>query len=275
MEREADRLGQDRVQDGGGGSPSYRARSSPHTLRHTAATWLMQSGVSMWRAAGFLGMSVETLDRVYGHHHPDYFVRRGGARSAVNQTGTKRWSFHWPRRRAKAKKLNEYMVGPGGTRTSNQTVMSGGIRVAAVDFPAHLAEVERVCSVSLRSFLVRNWCGNRQARDYCTADTAADNKFKSRSRNTRWLRNVKGDPSRSLSLSEIKSGCIDGANLRGVGWARYGQRAAQHVTLVHPCSAIGACEHHCNIFGTIQAGGEDAARRRQRHGQDNPVGSNR
>ena len=44
----------------------------PHTLRHTAATWLMQSGVSMWRAAGFLGMSVETLDRVYGHHHPDY-----------------------------------------------------------------------------------------------------------------------------------------------------------------------------------------------------------
>src|SRR3954454_1756166 len=27
-----------------------------------------------------------------------------------------------------------------------------------------------------------------------------------------------------LSLSEIKSGCIDGANLRGVGWARYGQR---------------------------------------------------
>jgi hypothetical protein len=33
----------------------------------------MQTGVSMWRAAGFLGMSVETLDRVYGHHHPDYF----------------------------------------------------------------------------------------------------------------------------------------------------------------------------------------------------------
>jgi integrase len=45
---------------------------SPHTFRHTAATWLMQNGVSMWRAAGFLGMSVETLDRVYGHHHPDY-----------------------------------------------------------------------------------------------------------------------------------------------------------------------------------------------------------
>jgi hypothetical protein len=95
--------------------------------------------------------------------------------------------------------------GPGRIRTSNQTVMSGGIKVAAVDFPEHLAEVERVCNVSLRSFLVRNWCGNRQARDYCRADTAADNKFKSRSRNTRWLRNVKGDPSRSPSAVSQES----------------------------------------------------------------------
>ena len=79
----------------------------------------------------------------------------------------------------------------------------------------------------------------------------------------------------TLSLSEIKSGRIHGANLRGVGLARYGQRPAQHATLVHPCSAIGACEHHCNIFGMIPAGGEDAARRRQRHGQGNPVESNR
>jgi integrase len=45
---------------------------SPHTLRHTAATWLMQAGVDKWEAAGFLGMSVEMLDRVYGHHHPDH-----------------------------------------------------------------------------------------------------------------------------------------------------------------------------------------------------------
>jgi integrase len=45
---------------------------TPHTFRHTAATWLMLNGVNIWRAAGFLGMSVETLDRVYGHHHPDF-----------------------------------------------------------------------------------------------------------------------------------------------------------------------------------------------------------
>lgn len=45
---------------------------SPHTLRHTAATWLMQLGTDKWEAAGYLGMSVEMLDRVYGHHHPDH-----------------------------------------------------------------------------------------------------------------------------------------------------------------------------------------------------------
>lgn len=44
----------------------------PHTLRHTAATWLMQNGADLWEAAGILGMSVEVLERTYGHHHPDY-----------------------------------------------------------------------------------------------------------------------------------------------------------------------------------------------------------
>jgi integrase len=46
--------------------------ASPHTLKHTAATWLMQAGTDAWQAAGFLSTSVETLLRVYGHHHPDY-----------------------------------------------------------------------------------------------------------------------------------------------------------------------------------------------------------
>jgi integrase len=43
-----------------------------HTLRHTAATWLMQRGVDPWEAAGFLGMSVKVLIETYGHHHPDH-----------------------------------------------------------------------------------------------------------------------------------------------------------------------------------------------------------
>ena len=32
----------------------------------------MQDGVPHWEAAGYLGMTVETLETVYGHHHPDF-----------------------------------------------------------------------------------------------------------------------------------------------------------------------------------------------------------
>jgi integrase len=49
-----------------------RKKISPHTLRHTAATWLMQGGVDKWETAGFLGMSEQMVDRVYGHQHPDF-----------------------------------------------------------------------------------------------------------------------------------------------------------------------------------------------------------
>jgi integrase len=45
---------------------------TPHVLRHTAATWLMQLGTDKWEAAEYLGMTVDQLDRTYGHHHPDH-----------------------------------------------------------------------------------------------------------------------------------------------------------------------------------------------------------
>ena len=45
---------------------------TPHTLRHTRATWGMQAGAGVWELAGFLGMTPDTLEKVYGHHHPDY-----------------------------------------------------------------------------------------------------------------------------------------------------------------------------------------------------------
>jgi integrase len=53
-----------------------------HTLRHTAATWMMQSGVEPWMAAGFLGMTVETLLRRYGHHHPNFLKTASAALAA-------------------------------------------------------------------------------------------------------------------------------------------------------------------------------------------------
>ena len=43
-----------------------------HTLRHTRATWMMRAKVPIWEAAGFLGMTTKTLERVYGHHSPEW-----------------------------------------------------------------------------------------------------------------------------------------------------------------------------------------------------------
>jgi integrase len=66
---------------------------TPHILRHTCATWLMQGGVDLWHAAGFLGMTVQQLEAGYGHHHPDYQDQavaalggQHGARNPVNKT---------------------------------------------------------------------------------------------------------------------------------------------------------------------------------------------
>jgi integrase len=62
---------------------------TPHTLRHTAATWLMQLGTDPWEAAGYLGMSVKVLIDTYGHHHPDYMKEASGAITRKRET-TKR-----------------------------------------------------------------------------------------------------------------------------------------------------------------------------------------
>ena len=45
---------------------------TPHTLRHTAATWLAQNGTSKEDASSFLGMSTAIFERTYWHHSPDF-----------------------------------------------------------------------------------------------------------------------------------------------------------------------------------------------------------
>lgn len=45
---------------------------TPHWMRHTAATWLMERGCDPWEASGYLGMNVKTLLDHYGHHRPDH-----------------------------------------------------------------------------------------------------------------------------------------------------------------------------------------------------------
>jgi hypothetical protein len=50
-----------------------------------AATGLMQCGVTIWEAAGFLGMPPEVLQDTYGHHHhPDHLQR---ATLAIDKKG--------------------------------------------------------------------------------------------------------------------------------------------------------------------------------------------
>ena len=51
---------------------------TPHTLRHTCTTWLMQRGVPVAEVAGFVGLSIEMVDRVYGHHSPDHQKKAAG-----------------------------------------------------------------------------------------------------------------------------------------------------------------------------------------------------
>lgn len=47
---------------------------SPHTLRHSAVTHMMQQGVPTYEAAGFAGMGEAVLRRHYAHHHPDHMA---------------------------------------------------------------------------------------------------------------------------------------------------------------------------------------------------------
>jgi hypothetical protein len=52
----------------------------------------MRQGVDKWQAAGFLGMSAELIDRVYGHYLPAH-LRAQRAPSAIALG--KNWLFHW------------------------------------------------------------------------------------------------------------------------------------------------------------------------------------
>lgn len=52
-------------------------RAHPHVLRHSRATHMLQDGVPIWEVAKLLGDTVETVERVYGHHCPDHMGGRG------------------------------------------------------------------------------------------------------------------------------------------------------------------------------------------------------
>lgn len=47
---------------------------TPHVLRHTRATHLLQSGAAPWAVANLLGDTLTTVQKVYGHACPDYLA---------------------------------------------------------------------------------------------------------------------------------------------------------------------------------------------------------
>ena len=51
------------------GLPEY---VTPHILRHTRATNMMQQRKDPWESSKALGMSLDMLTKRYGHHHPDW-----------------------------------------------------------------------------------------------------------------------------------------------------------------------------------------------------------
>lgn len=63
---------------------------TPHTLRHTCATWALQSGMELWDVSGLTGMSIKTLETTYGHQDADFQRASAGAFMGVSwaKTGT-------------------------------------------------------------------------------------------------------------------------------------------------------------------------------------------
>lgn len=46
---------------------------TPHSMRHSAITWLMQAGEDIYKVAGFAGhKDTKMIESRYGHHHPDF-----------------------------------------------------------------------------------------------------------------------------------------------------------------------------------------------------------
>ena len=61
------------VYDGFTGKTQYKW-VTPHVMRHTSATLMLRAGIPIWEVAGVLGDTVQTVQKVYGHHCPDHLV---------------------------------------------------------------------------------------------------------------------------------------------------------------------------------------------------------
>lgn len=62
---------------------------TPHVLKPTCITWLLQNRVPIWDVAGFVGTSEKVMRDTYGHHAPDPSERRENGFSGRNSGNAK------------------------------------------------------------------------------------------------------------------------------------------------------------------------------------------
>ncbi len=63
--------------------------ATPHTLRHTAGTWMAQAGIDMWKISGILGHSTSKTTELYLKHSPDHLRDAVGALSTGKHLANK------------------------------------------------------------------------------------------------------------------------------------------------------------------------------------------
>ncbi|MCG2673343.1 tyrosine-type recombinase/integrase [Bradyrhizobium sp. GCM10023182] len=61
----------------------------PHTMRHTAISWMLRNGVAIDKVSDYCGVSIQIIKKVYGHHIPGGFdsviaSHRSGRTSATD-----------------------------------------------------------------------------------------------------------------------------------------------------------------------------------------------
>lgn len=78
-------------------------KCTPHTWRHSVASWLMQASADPWKASAFLAMSYKTLLDTYGHHRPD---DTAGVHAAFHEHRRQRTANATSERNAKAARGN-------------------------------------------------------------------------------------------------------------------------------------------------------------------------
>lgn len=63
---------------------------TPHVLRHTAASWMLQGGASTAEVARYLGDTEAMVERVYGHHSPDFLKNAARILAGQNLSETEK-----------------------------------------------------------------------------------------------------------------------------------------------------------------------------------------